>query len=272
MSKKLLSIPLSTFIIFCIAFMAYLTYDSSLKYDNEMFSKAQNFKVEKKLDNYIENINNAVWENINKYLSDTTLEEKQMQKSTKSTIYKEDMYNYIFLYFIAIFILFLTYFISLREIFVVSLITVSLISWLVGVMAPIMTIEIFSELPVFGFTIFKYDSKSIVTTVEKLWLLQNYFVSVMVGVFSILIPLIKTLALYFSTFMKRDMKFIEFIGKWAMADVFVVALLITNLSLNADEFTNAKVQVAIYFFSTYVILSMLASFLIKQNLKKEAIS
>ncbi len=268
MSRKLLS----TLIIFFIAFMAYFTYDSSLKYDNVMFAKAQNSKVEKKIDKYIENINDAVWENINKYLSDTTLEKKQIDETIKSTIYKKDMHNYLSLYFIAIFILFLTYFISTKEVFIVSLITASLISWTVGVIAPMMTIEIFSELPVFGFTIFKYDSKSIVTTVERLWLLQNYFVSVMVAVFSILIPLIKTLALYFSTFMKRDMKFIDFIGKWAMADVFVVALLITNLSLNADEFTNAKVQVAIYFFSTYVVLSMLASFLIKQNLKKEAIS
>ena len=66
---------------------------------------------------------------------------------------------------------------------------------------------------------------------------------------------------------------IDNLGKWSMADVFIVALLLTNLSLNTDDFTRAEVQVAIYFFSTYVIISMFASHMLKltvtQNYSKE---
>ncbi len=137
-----------------------------------------------------------------------------------------------------------------------------------GILAPIMTIEIFKDLPLFGFTIFKYESKGIWTTVEKLWTLQSYLLAVMIALFSIAIPIIKTISLYFSALMKVDIKYIDFIGKWSMADVFIVSLLLTNLSLSADEFTDAKVQVAIYFFCTYVVLSIISSYIIKKESEK----
>lgn len=231
--------------------MAFQTYANSLKYDDELYQKAQKHKIESKIDNYID-----------KFLPSFTKE-----KQEKMTTTKEDINFYKTLFFIALVVLFLTYFISSSEVFILSIITVALISWFVGVLAPIMTIEVFKDLPIFGYTIFKYDSKSIYSTIEKLWIVQNYFVSVMVALFSIIIPLVKTIALYISSIKKIDLKYIDFIGKWSMADVFVISLLLANLSLSADEFTDAKVQVAIYFFTTYVLLSMLASYLVKKQIR-----
>ncbi len=60
----------------------------------------------------------------------------------------------------------------------------------------------------------------------------------------------------------------DFIGKWSMADVFIVALLLANLSLNTDEYTDAKMQMALYFFSIYVILSIIASFVSRRHIMK----
>ncbi len=255
MSKQLLSIIVSTILILFIAVTSYLTYDLSIKYDKEKHEIAQSSKIENKMDSYFKSIND--------YLSNFTL--KKDEKVELSTT-KDDMHFFLILYFIGLVVLALTFFFSSKDIFIFSTITVSLISWLVGILAPIMTIEVFKDLPVFGFTIFKYESKSILTTVENLWQLENYFISILVMLFSMIIPIIKTIALYFSVMMKSSVKYIDFIGKWAMADVFIVALLLTNLSLNADEFTNAQVQVAIYFFSSYVVLSIFASYLLNKRL------
>ena len=222
-----------------------------MKYDKELLLTAQTNKIENKIDYYIQTTNTSIQDYISEYINGDTKEIKT-QESSKTN--KEKTQLYTILYFVALGILLLTYFFSSKEIFLISILSVALISWLVGILAPIMTIEIFKDFPVFGFTIFKYESKGIWTTVEKLWSLQNYLLSVIIVLFSIAIPLIKTISLFFSALTKVNIKYIDFIGKWSMADVFIVSLLLTNLSISADEFTDAKVQVAIYFFCTYVIL------------------
>jgi len=231
-----------------------------MKYDKEMLSSAQNHKIENKIDHYIQTTNNAIQDYISEYINSDTKEVKTEELSKTN---KEKTQLYTMLYFVALGILLLTYFFSSKEVFLISILSAALISWLVGILAPIMTIEIFKDLPVFGFTIFKYESKGIWTTVEKLWTLQNYLLSVMIALFSIAIPLIKTISLYFSALMKIDIQYIDFIGKWSMADVFILSLLLTNLSMSADEFTDAKVQVSISFFCTYVVLSLISSYFIK---------
>ena len=231
--------------------MAFQTYINSIKYDNEMLKYANNNKIENKIDNYLK-----------KFIPSFS---KQQEK--KTTTSKSDMDFYTTLFFVAVGILLITYFFTTIEVFTLSIITVALISWLVGIFAPIMCVEVFKELPLFGYTVFKYDTKSIYSTIEKLWILGNYFIAVMVALFSLLVPLIKTIALYVSTIKKVDIKYIDFIGKWSMADVFIISLLLSNLSLSADEFTNAKVQVGIYFFSCYVILSILASYIVKKQIR-----
>ena len=47
-----------------------------------------------------------------------------------------------------------------------------------------------------------------------------------------------------------------------MADVFVVAILVAFFSSNGQGLTDAKVQAGLYFFTGYVVLSVLATQLI----------
>ncbi|WP_324170896.1 paraquat-inducible protein A [Sulfurimonas sp.] len=264
-SKNLSSGILSVILVLIIAFMAFQAYLFSVKYDKEMASHAQNYKIENKIDHYIQKTNNIIQDYFSEYIRGETKEQKPHELSK---INKENTQLYTTLYFIALGVLLLTYFFSSKEIFIVSILSAALISWFVGIFAPIMTVEIFKDLPIFGFTIFKYESKGIWSTVEKLWILQNYFLAVVITLFSIAIPIIKTISLYFSVLMKINIKYIDFITKWSMADVFIVSLLLTNLSLSVDEFTNAEVQIAVYFFCTYVVLSILSSYIIIKEREK----
>ncbi|MCB5266456.1 MAG: paraquat-inducible protein A, partial [Candidatus Cloacimonetes bacterium] len=54
-------------------------------------------------------------------------------------------------------------------------------------------------------------------------------------------------------------RFFKVIGKWSMLDVFVVAVLLVYLTGSGSEVSHAEVQVGLYFFLAYVIVSMLVS-------------
>ena len=137
---------------------------------------------------------------------------------------------------------------------------------------------------------------SIVKTVEELWIQSRYLVSVLIFVFSILIPLIKSSALAYVYFAKTlrirlgVANFITTIGKWSMADVFVVAVFLAVLSTNHAENTEQQqlsffgmnigfeissqtvsmVGNGFYFFVGYCLLSILGAQLLLCGIKKEA--
>jgi len=162
-------------------------------------------------------------------------------------------------FMIGIVLVLLTYFISPRPLFVVTVLTASIIAWFVGVFTPIMTMEVWKQLPLFGHTTFIFQSRGIWSTMEHLWNHEHYVVAMLVILFSVLLPVVKTIALYLSLALKKDVGFIELIGKWSMADVFVMSILLATMSLNTEDMTTAQIHAAIYFFAAYVVLSMIGS-------------
>lgn len=85
---------------------------------------------------------------------------------------------------------------------------------------------------------------SIIATVTELWHDQRTLVAALIFLFSVCIPLLKTLMVsfaYFQTSAIREravLSFVSSIGKWSMADVFVVAVFLAILSTNhADTAT-----------------------------------
>ena len=269
LTKKNYSIFISIILVSLIAFVSYKAYAYSVIYDSEMSKQAEENKVKKYMDSPIEDVVNLGFGKLSSYVFKN--DETKMRKEQSIQLAQENkvlMDRFVIYYFICIALLLATYFFGVEEVFILSIITASLVSWLVGILAPMLTIEVFKDLPLVGYTIFKYESKSIWATIEKLWYIDKYFIAIMVGLFSVVVPVIKTLAIYISVFYKKSLKIMDFIGKWSMADVFIVALLLANLSLNTDEFTDAKMQIALYFFSLYVILSIIASFVARRHVMK----
>ena len=63
------------------------------------------------------------------------------------------------------------------------------------------------------------------------------------------------------------------IGKWSMADVFIVATFLSYLSfsnMNTGIDTEANTLVGLYFFLAYCILSITSSHIIELAVKKES--
>lgn len=126
---------------------------------------------------------------------------------------------------------------------------------------------------------------SIMATVQNLWQEERLLVAVLIFVFSVCIPLIKTVIISIAYFVKEQtvanklVNFVNIIGKWSMADVFVVAIFLAVLSTNHGETASIKtfsvfgfnltVQISsqtlsqvgagFYYFTGYCMLSLLGT-------------
>ena len=155
-----------------------------------------------------------------------------------------------------------------RALFIPSMLVISVIALAVGLFAPVLMIVSYKDFPILGAVVFQFQSKGIITAIQALFASDNYVVASVILVFSVLLPFVKTIVMGLALFApvkfiaSKSLHLIKLIGKWSMADVFVVALLLTYFSLSKDEFTNAEVQTGLYFFIGYVILSMFVSHLL----------
>ncbi|WP_289029784.1 paraquat-inducible protein A [uncultured Paraglaciecola sp.] len=126
---------------------------------------------------------------------------------------------------------------------------------------------------------------SIATSIQELWEDDRVLVASLIFAFSVCIPLLKTLLVSIAYFVKHAglekklLGLVAAIGKWSMADVFVVAIFLAVMSTNhADTSTNEQFTVfgfsialdissqtlsaigdGFYYFTGYCLLSLLAT-------------
>ena len=143
-----------------------------------------------------------------------------------------------------------------------------------GLFSPILSVTIHKEIEYIGDVVLSFESKSVLGSVVKLWEGGDIVVALTILLFSVLVPLLKTVSLMFvsivveSRFAHGIVKFFKMIGKWSMVDVFVVATLLVFLSGNGSDVSQAEIQIGIYFFLAYVIVSMLVSLSAEKMLEK----
>jgi paraquat-inducible protein A len=110
------------------------------------------------------------------------------------------------------------------------------------------------------------EKRSVLGTLNKLWQTANYFPFVLIFVFGIFIPIIKSLAIFYLLSVKNTnpfwLKFVTSISKWAMADVFAISIFVAFLAAGSMDSTKANVEIGFYFFAAYVILSGIVSMLL----------
>ena len=134
-----------------------------------------------------------------------------------------------------------------------------------GLVSPIMMVTIHKEVEYLGDVVLSFESKSVVGSVMKLFEGGDGIVATVILLFSVLIPSVKILSMMFvslfveSRFAHSIVKFFKMIGKWSMVDVFVVATFLVYLTSDKGDVSRAEVEVGLYFFLAYVIVSMLVS-------------
>lgn len=121
------------------------------------------------------------------------------------------------------------------------------------------------------------DEISLVGVVRVLWREDEIFVGLVVLVFSLVFPVLKLVAAYVlwrfvavdTRHFGRLLSLVEFLGKWSLADVFIVALAI--VVLKSSGLVNATIGIGVYPFSASIVLTAAVVARIKQ-LARAAIS
>jgi len=187
---------------------------------------------------------------------------------------------------------------SLRKWLLIDASLLAIILLFLGVMLPMMEINatlinlkftLLGEEVLFSNQSLYFRSKSIYDIVTIL-LPVNPMIGIAVMVFSVVLPAIKLIITFILIFSKTPSKKLQWIisnlGKWSMADVFLIAVFLANLSFQnilsdqmkslsqnksaqmAVNTSHSSIQIGFYFFFGYVILSMIISKLTVQYLKE----
>jgi len=133
-----------------------------------------------------------------------------------------------------------------------------------GLFQPIMSISIVPRLPLVGEITLYESTQSILKTIETLYENNNKLVAVLILLFSVVVPIIKAIILLIVLFIKNlDLRkklfnFVRIIGKWSMADVFVVGIFLAFLATQSNDGFHAEIHNGFYYFLAYCLISLVA--------------
>ena len=121
------------------------------------------------------------------------------------------------------------------------------------------------------------STRSLIKTMTELISHDHIVVGLLIGVFGLIIPLFKIILILLSVLVyssdKKNylLKVSGLLGKWSMSDVFVMAIIVAFLAINANEQSikaiqmNAELGSGFYFFAIYCLLAIAAGQLLEKR-------
>ena len=261
--KKIVTIIISILLLTGITFFSYKTYKSSIELEkvNKSYYEAQSDIGKLIKDRFSKILSTISFGMIKEEPSDgINLDELKAKK----IVLKEKTKKYTIYLAILATALLLLYFLDLG-IFSLTIATASLITLIFGTITPILMIVIHKNVNYLGDIVLSFESKTILGTIKHLYHNGNYPVAITILLFSILVPLIKTIIMIVVAIWKefdiakRALNLFKNLGKWSMIDVFVVSLLLVYLSAGSSENSYSEIESGLYIFLIYVILSIISS-------------
>jgi len=129
-------------------------------------------------------------------------------------------------------------------------------------------------------TVFQ-STRSLLATMKELVNNGHLIVGVMIGVFGLVIPLVKLCLVLVSLLVKSPMLSARLIrlngvlSKWSMSDVFVIAILVAFLAINANEYADEVLEMSatlhegFYYFAAYCVLAIAAGQLMERQITQQ---
>ncbi len=145
-----------------------------------------------------------------------------------------------------------------------------------GLTRPALTLDITPVLPFLGKMTIFHQTRSIIGTIRNLYDTGNMLVAALILLFSVVVPFAKGLSLLYVLAWKRApgrmalFRFVALIGKWSMADVFVMGILLAYMAAGASEGVAATLHDGFWFFLGYCILSVASAQLMRAEPVPEA--
>jgi len=264
---KVALLSLFTFLVIALltffGYNAYKNADNYIKISKEISTqKGADEIFQDKLNKILETLSLGTYDKH----SQETISRQELEGFAEKTYQKSLTYLYYFFGMIVAF--FLIFFLLDREFFIIFIALSAIVSLVFALISPLIMMIVYQSFPVLGEVTLSFESKSILSTIAKLYHDSNYIIAGLVLLFSVVIPFFKSAVLLLYGFFKESgmgqnmVSFVDKIGKWSMADVFIVAVLVVFFSTKQDIHTSIKLEVGLYFFIGYVLLSMIGSSLI----------
>lgn len=252
----------------CLLFLANKSYSLSLSYESQYKQYAQDKSLQTNAQVQVEKLLNNVLSSLLN-IKDDKKEPNNVDKIMINEL-KNKTLQY-FLYFIIVFILSLfTYFFVNIKIVLSYLHIISIMTLFFGIFSPIFLMYVTSNF-VNSEIILQFESSNIISSINKLFVQDNYFVAGIIFIFSILFPLLKTIISFISIYLNEEhiisriRHLMSKINKFSMADVFVLSIFLVYLSPNKQSIVKTELQIGFYFFFSYVIISILISLINNKN-------
>jgi len=138
---------------------------------------------------------------------------------------------------------------------------VALISFVVGIWAPMLTVTKW---------IWISNTLSVLSAIEQLALEKEWFLVIVITLFSVVVPSGKLVLLFYvwnrsdTRLGRRLLHWLHAAGKWSMLDVFVVAVLVASIKLRA--LASLELHYGLYVFALAVLLIMIVTHWIVRRL------
>lgn len=153
---------------------------------------------------------------------------------------------------------------TIRNTIALILILASLACLYPGLTLPMMNINIGATVPLLGKIDLFDQTQSIMQSVRSLQESGNLLVAGLIFLFSVIIPIFKAVLLLVVLGFKNVKgrmaiyKFVAVIGKWSMADVFVVGIFMAFLAGKANPNATATLFEGFHYFVAYCLISIAA--------------
>jgi len=155
--------------------------------------------------------------------------------------------------------------------FIMALIAFSILCLYLGLTLPMMSLQIMASFPIIGEVELFQQTQSIWSSIVELFKKDYVLVAFLIFLFSVVVPVMKLICIAVvlmqkpSHFSARLHQFILLIGKWSMADVFVVSIFIAFLASSAKSDIQAQIHSGFYWFLSYCLISIAYGQLLKKD-------
>ena len=261
--KQIISIIIALTLIIIMSFYSFKAYKSAKSYETISYIIVEKHNLSQLGANKLKKIGDilslGLYDGYDKVLN----EERELLSTQK--FYKNRSIKYTTYAIGSAILLLMLYFVMSIKSFTIFVTLSALVSLFSGLLIPIIMMSIHKEVEYIGDVVLTMESKGVLGSIIKLFDSQEYVVGAALLLFFIILPFFKTISMLFvAIFIKNRalhsiVHFFKILGKWSMADVFVVATFLVYLSGSRGGMSRAEIQVGLYFFLAYVILSMVAS-------------
>ncbi len=262
-TKQIITTIIAALLLIAMSFFTMKAYQNAKSYEEMSHIIVEKHNVTQLSTNQLKKLGNIL--SLGFYDGyDEVLKEQKKLLETQEFFWQKAILYTLYATGVAALLL-LLYFVMTLQAFTVTVSLAALIALAGGLFIPIMMMSIHKEVQYLGDVVLTMESKGVLGSIGKLFENSDYIVGGALLLFSIILPSLKTISMLFVALFVNNraahavVHFFKLLGKWSMADVFVVATFLVYLSGSKGEMSRAEVQMGLYFFLAYVILSMIAS-------------